>query len=335
VTFEVPVLVMTFCRPETTLAVINALRLVRPTKLYLASDGPPSGDLVMREMVASTRAVMLSAIDWECDVQTLFSDTNLGLRKAVESAISWMFEREECGIILEDDCIPSVEFFPYCAELLERYRDDSSVWMISGDNSARAKSLDRYSYSFVGHASIWGWATWRRAWQNYDFGLKKWQASSGSDLLLKRLGSRAEAHKMEQELSSMEAGKGRDSWAYIWYFSCVEGNGLGIHPHVNLISNAGSGPLATHTGKKSYRDSAPTGTILPLKHPLVKKKRRRLEAALRSAYWFSGRSSASRFQRNLAAKLRLAVDFLYLAAPQNVRSWRTAQRAGPRQWRKH
>lgn len=166
-TLSTPVLFVVFNRPETTSRVFNSIRNARPARLYVAADGPRA----MREGEAQ-RCVevrrIASAVDWPCEVRTLFRDENIGCRRSVSGAISWFFEHEPEGIILEDDCLPDASFFSYCATLLERYRIEPRVMAITGNNFQ--PSMEGYSasyyYSIYNH--VWGWASWRRAWALYD-----------------------------------------------------------------------------------------------------------------------------------------------------------------------
>ena len=130
--FDVPVLLLTWRRPDTTRQVLDALRPVLPSKLYVASDGPRNE--AEAKAVQATRDLVGELVDWPCQLRTRFRPENQGCQLGVSSAITWFFEQEESGIVLEDDCVPHQDFFPYCCELLERYRHDTRIWCISGDN---------------------------------------------------------------------------------------------------------------------------------------------------------------------------------------------------------
>ena len=172
---SVPVLFLIFNRPDTTALVMEAIRAARPARLYVAADGPRPGCPGDAERCAEARRVV-TAVDWPCQVKTLFRETNLGCRKAVSSAIDWLFACEEEGIILEDDCVPTSDFFSFCGELLERFRDDKQIMAICGSCYAEAEPNYRASYYFSYYADPWGWATWRRAWRLYDGDLSRWPA---------------------------------------------------------------------------------------------------------------------------------------------------------------
>ena len=158
--FDIPVLLLTWRRPETTRQVIEAIRPVAPSRLYVASDGPRNA--VEARAVDATRALMTQLVDWPCQIKTRYSETNQGCQLGVSAAITWFFEHEQAGIVLEDDCVPHPDFFPYCRELLMRYWDDSRVWCISGDNFQAGVWRGEGSYYFSRYNHCWGWATWRR-----------------------------------------------------------------------------------------------------------------------------------------------------------------------------
>src|SRR5688572_20529443 len=167
-----PVLFLIFNRPAVTKQVFEAIREMRPTRLYIAADGPRPAIPNELDNCRKAREAAL-AVDWECQVKTLFRDKNLGCGRGPSTAITWFFEHETEGIILEDDCMPSPSFFSYCAELLARYRDDTRIMHIAGTNLEKPQQRDQeHSYHFSNFTYCWGWATWRRAWKFHDFDMK-------------------------------------------------------------------------------------------------------------------------------------------------------------------
>src|SRR5262249_48320977 len=232
-------------RPDTTATVMEAIRRARPQRIYVAADGPRDRPGEAERCREARR--ITTAVDWRCEVRTLFRDHNLGCPEAVRSAITWFFENEEEGIILEDDCLPSPDFFRFCTELLERYRVDERVMAICGSSYANSKSRYAASYYFSYYADIWGWATWRRAWRFYDRGLSRWpkfKASRGLDII-----STGRAWHETYWTSLFDATQeGRiDTWDYPWIYTVIEQGGLACYPNQNLISNLGYRPDATHT----------------------------------------------------------------------------------------
>ena len=167
---DTPLLFIIFNRPDVTLRVFNELKKQKPKYLFIAADGPRAGFEDDIDKCKRVREVVLNEIDWDCEVKTLFRDLNLGCGHAVSGAIDWFFENVEKGIILEDDCLPNKSFFYFCENLLESYKENDEVFAISGANF-QDKKIGKASYFFSKYLYVWGWATWRRAWENYDFDL--------------------------------------------------------------------------------------------------------------------------------------------------------------------
>jgi hypothetical protein len=255
-----PVLLLVYDRPDLTRRVVERIREARPRQLFVAGDGPLS------DRVAEARAAATTA-DWECEVQTLFRERNFGCREAVGSGITWFFEQVEEGIVLEDDCIPDPSFFRFCAELLERFRDDERVFGIGG-NSFRSLRAGGDSYAFSAYNQTWGWATWRRAWRHYDGTLALWPGLRKRGWLEDHLGDRAAA-RFWREVFDRDARGQIDTWDFAWTFACWSQNGLTVHPRVNLVTNAGFDERATHTrNAASPLANVPAEPIdFPLVHP--------------------------------------------------------------------
>ena len=265
-----PLLFLVFNRPDTTAEVLKAIQAQRPERLYVACDGPRDGRPDEREAVHRVRQMIAEAVDWPCNLQTLYRDTNLGCKKAVSSALDWFFENEEAGIILEDDCLPHPDFWRFCGELLDKYADDERVFMISGDNFQEGKRVSDDSYYVSALTHIWGWAAWRRSWQKVDLdlsGYDEWVQRGG----LKRLfgpGRWERAWKRTFE----RYRKGRyNTWDYPFLFAAWKHDQYALLPSVNLVSNIGFGHQgATHTATDVYHRQSriPTAPIgFPLQHP--------------------------------------------------------------------
>ena len=247
-----PVLLIVFNRAAPTRRVLAAIRQARPARLYVAADGPRPGHPPDAARCAETRALVASTVDWPCQVQTLFGTTNLGCGRGPAGAISWFFGHEPEGIILEDDCLPTPSFFRFCQELLARHRHDTRVMHIGGNNlspaAARHVAPGTESYYFSGQVNSWGWASWRRAWQHYDFHYS----------LLPELRRRGALHGSYPSglarrfwLRKFEAGRRAPQpshvWDYQWHFTVAAQSGLTIVPAVNLVTNIGFSDDATHT----------------------------------------------------------------------------------------
>jgi hypothetical protein len=261
-----PVAFIIFNRPDTTERVFAEIAKARPTKLLVVADGPRENRTGEAEACAATRAVV-NRVDWDCEVLTNYADCNLGCKRRVSSGIDWVFENVEEAIILEDDCLPDPTFFRFCQEMLERYRGDERVAMISGDNFLFEKKAIPESYYFSRYLHIWGWASWRRAWKDYDVEIAAWPAIRNSGLIENLFHSRGERDYWLKAFDGVFNGR-IDTWDYQWVLSCWLQSRLAIMPEVNLISNIGFGPAATHTtGASVCADMATRAIVFPLRHP--------------------------------------------------------------------
>jgi hypothetical protein len=241
------VLLIAFNRPDHLATLIERLRVVSPTRIYLAVDGPRADRAGELERVQACRDLAAS-INWACEVQTLFQEDNLGCGLGVSTAITWFFTHEERGIILEDDIVPDPSFFPFCTELLDRYQDDTRVFAISGCNFVppeEMKSQGAYRFSMIPH--IWGWATWRRSWEQHRLDIAGWRR----DLPPQRLWARS-GHSMTGALYwaatfELLARKEVDTWDGQFVYASMVSNQWTAISNVNLVENLGFGPDATHT----------------------------------------------------------------------------------------
>lgn len=263
-----PVAFIIFNRPETTKKVFNEIAKAQPPKLLIVGDGPRSSRPGEIELVAATRAI-IERVDWPCEVFVNFSEINLGCKSRVSSGLDWVFEQVPEAIILEDDCLPDPSFFRFCQELLERYRDDFRVGMISGDNFQFGCRYNQDSYYFSKYTHIWGWATWRDRWVgSYDVDMLDWPNVRNERRLLNLLRDSKEVAYWTSILEKVYLGK-IDTWDYQWGFANWINKRVGILPSVNLISNIGFGPQATHTRRKNYLANLPTLSMeFPLAHPV-------------------------------------------------------------------
>lgn len=269
-TLRTPVLLVIFNRPDTTKMVFDAIRQARPPRLYIAADGPRPGVEDDITKCAEARKIV-SDIDWNCEVKTLFRDTNLNCGLGPSSAFTWFFEQEEEGIILEDDCLPSSSFFLFCQELLERYRHDTRIMHIGGNNFLNGWQHDPdYSYYFSRSGHIWGWATWRRAWKLYDFEITLYEKIRRKGYFNTFFLSPLEKFYRLKKFDLTVAKRGRlDWWDYQWDFARYIHSGLAIVPQQNLVKNLGFGTDATHTinGRSSTANLEALEIALPLQHP--------------------------------------------------------------------
>lgn len=277
----VPVLLLVFNRLEHTRRVLKRLREVRPLRLYVHADGPRAHVHGEDEKVASVRALVQEAVDWPCAVQTFYREQNAGLRDGVYGALNWFFEQEEWGIVLEDDCWPDASFFPFCAELLERYRDDERIMHIGGSNliDSRTKNLG-VSYVFSRFSFVWGWASWRRAWQKMSPELDGLDDFTRAGTIRALVADPLAQGYMLEKFRVTQRRQNR-SWGYAWFYSILKNNGLCIVPSVNLVQNVGVGEAgATNTTGKNEAARLAAGRLeFPLQHPLAQQPVPELEQA--------------------------------------------------------
>lgn len=263
-----PVAFIIFNRPDTTERVFAEIAKAKPPKLLVVADGARVDRQGEAEKVAAARAI-IDRVDWECEVLTNFSEVNLGCKKRVSSGIDWVFEQVEEAIILEDDCLPDSTFFRFCQGMLERYRHDQRIGMISGDNFQFGRRYGDDSYYFSKYVHIWGWATWRDRWAgSYDVTLAKWPTIRDEGRLVDMVGDAREARYWGKIFERVHHGL-IDTWDYQWVFANWVNGRLSIVPAVNLISNVGFGQNATHTTGASDLENLPVTPIkFPLSHPL-------------------------------------------------------------------
>jgi hypothetical protein len=250
---KTPILFVIFNRYDTSLQVFNAIREMKPEKLYVSADGPRSDKLDDKEKCQKTRDI-IKLIDWECELHTNFLDENLGCHRALPCAIDWFFEHNEMGIILEDDCLPSKSFFGFCETMLNLYKDDTRIMHITGDNFLDEKIIEDGSYYFSNLPFIWGWATWKRAWAHYDRNFSTFPKFKKQNQIknifndpLVQLGRIYHYNKI--------FSKRGVAWDFAWSYSVCCQNGLCITPNKNLITNLGFGEGAVHCHNKIDRYS--------------------------------------------------------------------------------
>lgn len=257
------VLLITFNRLDTVQQVFGQIKIAKPPRLYLASDGARYDVEEESEKVQELRNWMLANIDWDCEVRTLFREENLGCGKAVGSAITWFFENEKDGIILEDDCVPNQSFFRFCEELLDKYVDDKRIWQISGMNPL-VKSHMEESYYFAKIAQCWGWATWADRWAKFDLDMNMEKFGFEN---LKNFSPRLNVQiHMFSTMKRLEKDP-YNTWDYQWVFVIAKENGLCINPVKNLVTNVGDFGAHAHGSKKDPSINHPTWELDEIIHP--------------------------------------------------------------------
>lgn len=260
---QTPVAFLVFNRPDVTEKVFAEIRKAKPPQLLVVADGPRKEKPDEIEKCQAVRSI-IEKVDWECQVYKNYSDINLGCKLRVSSGLDWVFDQVETAIILEDDCLPHQTFFRFCDELLGKYREDQRVMMISGTNTLGEWKSNIQSYHFSYFGMIWGWASWRRAWQYYDVEMKLWAQPEMKTLVRDVLGNDKQYNRIKKGLDSIYDGC--DTWDYQFAFSRFSQSGLTITPAVNLISNIGFDVEATHT--KTPVAGISNLTVQPMSFPL-------------------------------------------------------------------
>lgn len=268
--FDVPILFIVFNRPDTTAIVFQKIREIKPRKLFLAADGPRPSREGEKERCDAVRKIITEGVDWDCDVQLKFSDINLGCGKAESSAMLWFFESVGEGIVIEDDTLPSTSFFYFCKELLAYYRNDETVRMIGGNNFQGGKKRGDGSYYFSNLTHSWGYASWWRAWKDYDYQLKTFDDFKIKQIIEKKFSKADERHYWLKIYHNMLAGA-YDTWDFQFLFKMWEKDAVCIIPNENLVTNIGFGNNATHTtNKNDPAANRPLGQINKIIHPVKK-----------------------------------------------------------------
>jgi len=285
--YNTPILFILFANPDTTAQVFERIRQIQPAKLYVAADAPrpEKKDEVQRSI--ETRNI-INRIDWNCELKTLFQDENLGPKIAVSTAITWFFEHEEQGVILEHDCLPDLSFFRYCEELLDQYKDDTRIGHIGGNNFLPGVMKEGLSYDFCSCSHIWGWATWRRVWKNYDVNFPFWNEQKDKRSFLFR-NKQEEIYFSSFITDVIHNRNGINTWDTQYWFTLRLQNQLSVYPAVNLVENIGLGdPDAVHTAIKKEKYSVPASCIgFPLRYPQYVLSNKKLDDATVKKLFFS------------------------------------------------
>ena len=265
---KTPVAFLVFNRPDCTRQTFAAIRNARPERLLIVADGPRPERPGEAELCAEVRAIVTDGVDWPCQVETDWSQTNAGCRARISSGLGWVFSMVEEAIILEDDCVPHSTFFPFCEELLARYRDDPRVMMIAGANFDPRESQSSYSYRFSRICHVWGWASWRRAWQFYDPDIRLWPEFRDNHRLDDIFRDPAVISHWAANLEGVY-NRSLDTWDYQLSLASFARNAVNVVANTNLVTNIGFAPSATHTTSlDDPRRNIPAEEMKrPMRHP--------------------------------------------------------------------
>ena len=261
-----PILFLLFNRPDLTLKSFEKIREAKPPRLYISIDGPRDENKIDKKKIEDVKKIFLN-INWKCELKTLYHKKNLGCRYAVSKAITWFFNNEKEGIIMEDDNLPHEDFFMFCETLLNHYRNNHNILTISGDNFLQEKTKMSYSYYFSKYFMGWGWATWRRTWNLYEQSMSFWPKWKLSNEWKKKIPDNIERLYWEKNFNNVHE-KNFNSMAYVFLASLWFGNSKGVNviPNVNLVSNIGHRSDATHTTKVDKRSNLPVTSIGKIIH---------------------------------------------------------------------
>jgi len=274
--YPTPILLVLFNRPQKTKKLFEVLRRIKPEILYVSMDGPRNNvetDGVKCEKIRK----LVAEIDWAKNIQLLDHNKNLGCHLAPRKAIEWFFKENEAGIILEDDCIPHPDFFPFCTEMLSKYKNDNRIFTINGSNLGYHTD-SKYSYSFCRFMNMTGWATWSRTSDSIDYYLDAWKKNRSKSFFLY---TKLRNHIFDLDINWFLYWRNIFNktvechtvnwWDYHWIFNQVNSRKLSVVPKVNLVTNIGFDEEGTHT--KSTEDPAANIKTESLTFPLVHPKR--------------------------------------------------------------
>lgn len=264
---KTPVAFIIFNRPETTQRVFEEIRKVKPEKLFVIADGPRPNKILEKEQCVKTRSI-IEKIDWKCELYKDYSDVNLGCARRVISGLDQVFKRVDKAIILEDDCLPHPTFFQFCEEILEKYENNSNILSVTGQNVQFGQKRGPYSYYFSRYFQCWGWATWQRTWEHFDFDMCLWPKVKEDNALNLIFDSFLEAERWSEFFDKTYSNQ-ISSWAFRCTLSSFLENGLHIIPNQNLVSNIGFCKDATNTNdSKNKLSNIPSEAInFPLLYP--------------------------------------------------------------------
>lgn len=269
-----PVAFCIFNRPATTARVWKAIADAKPETLLIVGDAARAGRAGEAERVADARKIV-EAVDWPCRVRTNYAKSNMGCKARIASGLKWIFEEVPEAIILEDDCLPDPSFFPYCEELLERYRGDERVFAINGTRSNPTNPAEPASYYFSKYFGCWGWASWRRSYVKYDASISDWPEFLSQGKLGEVADLPDEAWYWREIFKRVHDGR-IDTWDFQWLYACWRQGAMCITPASNLISNIGFDGDGTHATNPNHPlANLPTTPLAELKHPhwMIRDKR--------------------------------------------------------------
>ncbi len=285
---EIPVLFIIFNRLDTVKQTFKAIRAAQPARLYLAADGPRKDRVGEAEQCEEVRNWVLSHIDWDCEIKTRFLNDNAGCGLGPSTAISWLFEHEEQGIIIEDDCVPNADFFEYASIMLEKYKENTEVMAVNSSNFQPSPVGDGSYYFSMQNGPFCAWATWKRAWQAFDYSMQKYSRKMIAGALDRyyNVTKREKLWWLGIYDNLMKNSYDGSSWDFQFIFAIWANNGKSIVPNANLSTNIGFGPGATHTtDPDAVTANRPVQSLLPLVYPTSEKINRQADLYYHDFYY--------------------------------------------------
>lgn len=269
--FDIPILLTTYKRHDTTFKVLKSLKVLQSSKLYISSNHWQNDN--EKDIILSLRDKIKNFIDWDCKIHIITRPQHLTAKDSISSAIDTLFQNENMGIILEDDVVPNQSFFWYCRELLLKYQDNPNIFTISGwsalDFDTKAKAMLKEDYYFSKYNHVWGWATWRRAWQLYQKEFDNFE----QEFSKLKFDTKLEKRTWYSIFSLCNQNK-LDTWDHYWTYTIWKNNGLNIYPKNNMITNIGLNRSdATNTKQWSKFCEMKTYELnFPIRHPNIIKR---------------------------------------------------------------
>lgn len=270
------VAIIFFCRPDTLQQVFDKVKSARPSKLFLIQDGARKGSTTDQQKIEECRKIV-EEIDWECDVLKNYSDVNLGCGRRPYTGISWVFENTNAAVIIEDDCVVEDSFFPFCKEMLDKYKDDDRVGMISSWNHLKKYDFGGNSYGFSKAAGCGAWATWASRWNKCDYALGGFNEYTKNCLakdIMPSYVAKKKVKKWEKAKNEIESGVNVSYWDHQWNFTRCVNSWLTVTPKYNQMKNLGNTGGGTHFNSnlpKRIRNTFNMKTYnleFPLVHPV-------------------------------------------------------------------
>jgi hypothetical protein len=263
---EIPVLIITFNRPDVTRVVLDRILEMNPPKLYFFNDAPRPGN-ENDEIKCREIREMAKSLSFSGELVTRFEPQNLGCKLGESTAMGWLFENEEMGIVIEDDILPSPDFFFYCQEMLHKYKDDPRVFSITGCNLVNEWKSDINDYHFALFGSFWGWAGWQRVWKMYDVTMKAWNDPEVKRLAMNLLPFNEYKDLRTKEFDALVNGRA-NTWDFQFCLLHYLNHAMSVVPSRNMITNIGiQHSDAVHmVGESPFSDLRHHPVKLPMKH---------------------------------------------------------------------